>query len=77
MPFNKVQRSDGSTVFEQTPNGGNEEFVIDFKGVEVAIGRGTTDADITYIRLQNADGESAYCFPNATQDGITVQASRP
>ena len=41
------------------------------------IGRGTTDADATFIALYNTDGEKAYVLPNATQDGITVQSGRP
>ena len=43
----------------------------------VEIGRGTTDTDVVYIALRNSDGELAYIFPNATQDGITVQAAKP
>ena len=41
------------------------------------IGRGTTDTDVVYIALRNTDGELAYIFPNATQNGITVQAAKP
>ena len=41
------------------------------------LGRGTTDTDVVYIALRNSDGELAYMFPNATQNDITVQATKP
>jgi len=41
------------------------------------VGRGTTDTDIVYLALRNADGELAYIFPNALQTGIVVQAAKP
>jgi len=41
------------------------------------VGRGTTDTDIVYLLLRNADGEVSYIFPNATQNGIVVQATKP
>ena len=41
------------------------------------LGRGTTDTDVVYLALRNSDGELAYIFPNAAQNGITVQAAKP
>lgn len=41
------------------------------------IGRGTTDTDVVYIQLRNADGEVAYIYPNALQNAIVVQATKP
>jgi len=46
-------------------------------GVDAEIGRGTTDTDITYMALRNADGELCYVFPNADQNAIVVQAGKP
>lgn len=43
----------------------------------VEFGRGTTDTDVVYLLLRNSDGEVSYIFPNATQNGITVQATKP
>ena len=79
MPFIKRQDPDGGTTYELSPRASQlTEFKVRFAGgVEAAVGRGSTDADIVYLRLRNADGEDAYVFPNATQDGITVQATRP
>lgn len=53
--------------------------ITDDRSSEPAIefGRGTTDTDVVYLALRNSDGELAYIFPNATQNGITVQASKP
>ena len=41
------------------------------------VGRGTTDTDVVYLALRNADGEVAYIYPNAAQNGIVVQATKP
>ena len=41
------------------------------------IGRGTTDTDVVYLALRNADGELAYIYPNAAQNAIVVQAAKP
>ena len=41
------------------------------------LGKGATDTDITYWRLQNADGEACYIYPNATQDAIVVSNTKP
>ena len=43
----------------------------------VEFGRGTTDTDVVYLLLRNADGEVSYIYPNATQNGIVVQATKP
>ncbi|MEZ5935825.1 MAG: hypothetical protein R3F54_28730 [Alphaproteobacteria bacterium] len=81
MPF--VKTTDGpstaTTTFRLTPGSSQaEEFAIQFEGVVWgAIGRGTTDTDVVYLRLKNADGEACFIYPNATQDGIVVQATRP
>lgn len=79
MPFAKHVDGNGGTAFRLIPSSSqDEEFTVEFAaGVSASIGRGTTDTDIVYLRLKNADGESAYVFPNASQDGITVQATRP
>ena len=41
------------------------------------INQGDSDVDITYWLMYNADGEVCYVYPNATQDGILVSASKP
>lgn len=56
---------------------GDVELTDDDGPSGAIIGRGSTDKDVTFLALRNADGELAYIFPNATQDGITVQATRP
>ncbi len=48
--------------------------VADILGV---INQGDSDIDITYWLMYNADGEVCYVYPNATQDGILVSASKP
>lgn len=34
------------------------------------IGRGTSDTDIIYLRLRNANGDESYIIPNSTNDGV-------
>ena len=79
MPFVKSVDGEGGVKFRLADSSSQtEEFTIEFAaGVSASVGRGTTDTDVVYIRLKNTDGESAYVFPNATQDGITVQGTRP
>lgn len=79
MAWVKKQDDAGNLIFEETGNiQAASEVIFRFAtGVELAIGRGTTDTDIMAVRMRNADGETAYIFPDADQTGITVQASRP
>ena len=51
--------------------------VSDVSGEMVEVDRGTTDTDITFIKLYNADGEACYIYPNADQNAIVVQAAKP
>jgi len=51
--------------------------VKDGTGDQMDIGRGTGDTNITFIKLFNTDGEVAYIYPNADQNGIVVQATHP
>ena len=67
MGWNLKQKDDGTAEITDDES--------DAPAVE--IGRGTTDTDVVYIALRNSDGELAYIFPNATQNGITVQATKP
>lgn len=46
-------------------------------GVDAILGRGTTDTDITFIALRNANGVLAYIYPNSTPDGVTVSTTKP
>lgn len=66
-----------SAVHIKQTEDGKLQFVQSDGAVLMELGRGSTDTDITFIRLYNADGESAYVYPNATQDGITVSGSAP
>jgi len=41
------------------------------------IGRGTTDTDITYLKLYNASGGACYVYPSATKTGVIVSGAKP
>ena len=66
-----------SAVHIKQTEDGKLQFVQSNGAVLMEIGRGTSDTDITYIRLYNADGESAYMYPNADQDAAVVSGSAP
>lgn len=56
----------------------SEELEIyDSSGLVGLVGRGTSDTDITYLKMYNADGEIVYIYGNATQNGITVTGTAP
>ena len=46
-------------------------------GVDAEVGRGTTDPDITYVALRNANGTKCYIYPNAAGTGIVVSTAKP
>jgi hypothetical protein len=60
-------------------NSPDEKFEIEWgsASIDFEVGQGTTDMDITFITLRNADGEKCYIYPNADQDGIIVSSSKP
>jgi hypothetical protein len=45
--------------------------------VDAELGRGTTDTDITYLGLRNANGTKCYIYPNAAGNGIVVTTIQP
>lgn len=45
--------------------------------VDVEIGRGITDTDITFIALRNAGGTQCFIYPDAAGTGITVTSTHP
>jgi hypothetical protein len=47
------------------------------EAMRIGKGDGTTDVDITFITLRNADGELCYIYPNADQNGIIVSSTHP
>ena len=79
MPFLKHAGQGTGVHFKQVPNSPpGEEFIIEWaNGAQVAFGNGTTDSDITYVKLTNADGEVTYIHGNADQNAIVVTGSRP
>lgn len=46
-------------------------------GVDAEVGRGTTDPDITYMALRNANGTKCYIYPDAAGTGIVVSTTKP
>ena len=80
MAWIQRQRTDGSTEFvargPASQTDGAVRVVWD-DNVEAELGRGSSDPDITYIRLRNTGATFYYLFPNAAGDGVTVQATRP
>lgn len=53
--------------------------LTDGKSVDppMLIGRGTTDADITFIALRNSAGTLVYISPNTAGTGVDVSTTRP
>jgi hypothetical protein len=45
--------------------------------VDAELGRGTSDTDITYLALRNANGTKCYIYPNAAGNGIVVSTTKP
>ncbi|KKN02347.1 hypothetical protein LCGC14_1118600 [marine sediment metagenome] len=41
------------------------------------IDRGTSDTDITYIALRNADGTLVYIYPNPSGEGVHASTAKP
>jgi len=46
-------------------------------GVDAEMGRGTSDPDITYLALRNANGTRCYIYPDAAGTGIVVTTTHP
>lgn len=58
-------------------NDDNTFSLYDSIGELVQFGRGTADADITYMRLFNANGDDLYIYPNGTPDGLSFGTTKP
>ena len=50
---------------------------FDEVGLVALIGRGETDATLTYVALQKTGGTLTYIHPNAAGDGIVVTTVKP
>jgi len=57
-------------------NVGGTLKVYDGGSTPVEIGRGSTDADITYIALQDSSGTAWYIYPDGS-GGLTVSTTKP
>lgn len=51
--------------------------IVWVSGVDAEVGRGTTDPDITYLALRNANGTRCYIYPDAAGTGIVVSTTKP
>ena len=71
----RIGQAGGSTISQM--NVLDTQKFFDDAGFVGAIGRGATDADITFIELQRDDGTSAFIYPNAAGNGIIVQTTKP
>jgi hypothetical protein len=72
------QPDSGIAIIEATEESVNDSVQVKFApNVEITLGRGATDTDITFIALRNADGELCYVYPNAAQNAIVVSATKP
>lgn len=77
MSFNLVQKDDAS--FELLASGASvntEVRVVFADGVDVEMGRGTTDTDQTYIALRSPDGTKRYLVISDA-DAVSASTSRP
>lgn len=79
------QNNDAGDLMAQASGGGSEtdgEFGAVFDQgddgtlVDAAFGRGTTDADRTYVRLKRSDGVSVYLYVD-TGTTLVVSATKP
>jgi hypothetical protein len=73
------QNPDGSAS-AKAQGGGSElkTLKVEFAaGVEVFIGRGVTDTDITFGAMRNAGGTMCYVYPDAAGTGIVVTTTVP
>ncbi len=57
----------------------DEKFEIEWSAnVDVEIGRGIIDADITFIKLRDANGRACWCFPNTDVPPVmSCQTTKP
>lgn len=79
MAWNFRQVTDGSAEVFADPNSASENTfvrVIFETDVDVEIGRGSTDTDVTYFTLRDADGAKWYAH---TTDGsaLSLTSTRP
>ena len=58
-------------------NGHDTKVFCDASGIVAEIGRGETDADITFLALRQEDGTRTYLYPNAAGNGLIVTATKP
>ncbi len=71
-----VLRDDESVGFGTTTP--DERFEIEWSAnVDIELGNGASDTDITFIKMRNADGEVTYCYPHADQNAIICQSTKP
>lgn len=69
-----VVKPEGDSVrIKSTTDHIDGEVIVEFApGVEAAFGRGSTDSDLTYLRLTLADGTPVHIFAS---DATTVAAT--
>ena len=59
-------------------DGTDDETVInDATGEVIEVGRGTSNANITYMALRNSTGVKIYIYPDAAGTGVVASATRP
>jgi len=55
----------------------SDDPLVLFSTQTVELRNDGADPEVTYIVLYNKDGEKCYIYPNTTQDGIVVSATKP
>lgn len=70
----RQQLDDGTEKYVADGNdSGNQERIVEWgSGIDLAMGRGATDTDRTYLRLRRSDGTSVYIYVDT---GTTVVCS--
>jgi len=78
MAFNVLQKADGSVEIVADGSGSANELVkvVFATGVEAELGRGDTDADITYIALNRADGTKMFVHVD-TGTAVIATTAKP
>ncbi len=71
-----AERVEALTAANSTNGNQERKIFSDEQGFLLAVGRGS-DGITTFLRMRNSDGEDCFIFPNATQNGITVQSTAP
>lgn len=77
MSFTFKQNPDGTATVQAESASVNESVLVKFaNSVDAEIGRGTTDAEITFIALRDSDGVKHFIYPH-TDGSVTTSTSRP